>query len=556
MLRIILVGLLVLSAIMLLIGQGMYSVSITKYYVDESFSMTKSAASMVTKVTNVEKLSDQVMDIYRSLPKEEREKRGTVEYQRHFSEILNSQDYRVLNKVMEKFSESSAINDVYIACYDKETKVIVYVCDPEDNPGSVCPPGFWENVPDKELATFLGWDGKGKLYDIGASEFSGWMCTSGVPIKDKNGNTICFILADVTLREVIDGMKSFLLQYGIALAIVGLIVGYIFRRRVNRTVIDPINQITNAANQYVNDRNQGISETEHFSKLEIHTGDEMESLCHVLGNMENALADYERNLTKITAERERIRTELDLATRIQEDMLPGTFPPFPDRGEFDIYASMWPAKEVGGDFYDFYLIDEDHLGLVIADVSGKGIPAALFMMASKIIIGDSAMMKISPAQILERANNLICLSNREQMFVTVWMGILEISTGKVTAASAGHEFPVIKNKDGDFELFKDRHGLVIGAMENMKYVDYEIAMEPGSKIFVYTDGVPEATNKDNEMFGTERMIDALNIDPKASPIDLLFLVKQSVDSFVGEAEAFDDLTMLCVEYHGKKTDDI
>ena len=556
MLRIILVGLLVLSAIMLLIGQGMYSVSITKYYVDESFSMTKSAASMVTKVTNVEKLSNQGMDIYRSLPKEEREKRGTVEYQRHFSEILNSQDYRVLNKVMEKFSESSAINDVYIACYDKETKAIVYVCDPEDNPGSVCPPGFWENVPDKELATFLGWDGKGKLYDIGASEFSGWMCTSGVPIKDKNGNTICFILADVTLREVIDGMKSFLLQYGIALAIVGLIVGYIFRRRVNRTVIDPINQITNAANQYVNDRNQGISETEHFSKLEIHTGDEMESLCHVLGNMENALADYERNLTKITAERERIRTELDLATRIQEDMLPGTFPPFPDRCEFDIYASMWPAKEVGGDFYDFYLIDEDHLGLVIADVSGKGIPAALFMMASKIIIGDSAMMKISPAQILERANNLICLSNREQMFVTVWMGILEISTGKVTAASAGHEFPVIKNKDGDFELFKDRHGLVVGAMENMKYVDYEITMEPGSKIFVYTDGVPEATNKDNEMFGTERMIDALNIDPKASPIDLLFLVKQSVDSFVGQAEAFDDLTMLCVEYHGTKPDDI
>ncbi len=233
-------------------------------------------------------------------------------------------------------------------------------------------------------------------------------------------------------------------------------------------------------------------------------------------------------------------------------MLPNIFPPFPERREFDIYATMDPAKEVGGDFYDFFLVDDDHLGLVIADVSGKGVPAALFMMASKIILANNAKMGKSPAQVLTDVNAAICANNREQMFVTVWMGLLEISTGSLTAANAGHEYPAVKQADGSFELLKDPHGFVVGGMEDAQYKEYELQLEPGAKLFVYTDGVPEATNAENELFGTDRMVTALNENASAEPKELLKSMRKAVDGFVKEAEQFDDLTMLCVEYRGNK----
>lgn len=249
----------------------------------------------------------------------------------------------------------------------------------------------------------------------------------------------------------------------------------------------------------------------------------------------------------------RIESELNLATRIQADMLPNIYPAFPDRSEFDIYATMDPAKEVGGDFYDFFLVDDDHLCMVMADVSGKGIPAALFMMASKIILANNAKMGKSPARILTDTNALICSNNREEMFVTVWLGILEISTGKLTAANAGHEYPILKDPDGKFNLVKDKHGFVIGGMDGSSYKEYELALKPGSKLFLYTDGVPEATDAHQELFGIERMIEALNANANASPNEILNTVRSHVDGFVKDSEQFDDLTMLCMEYKGNTT---
>jgi sigma-B regulation protein RsbU (phosphoserine phosphatase) len=213
---------------------------------------------------------------------------------------------------------------------------------------------------------------------------------------------------------------------------------------------------------------------------------------------------------------------------------------------------MDPAKAVGGDFYDFFLVDDDHLCMVMADVSGKGVPAALFMMASKIILANNAMTGKSPAQILTDTNAAVCSNNRADMFVTVWLGILEISTGVLTAANAGHEYPVLKKPGGAFELVRDRHGFVLGGMDGMKYKEYELTLEPGAKLFLYTDGVPEATDGEGNMFGTDRMLEALNEDPGASPSGILKNVRAAVDGFVKDAEQFDDLTMLCLEYRSKE----
>ena len=252
------------------------------------------------------------------------------------------------------------------------------------------------------------------------------------------------------------------------------------------------------------------------------------------------------------------QTELDMATQIQTSMLPSIFPAFPHRPEFDIHASMDPAKEVGGDFYDFFMIDDDHLGMVIADVSGKGIPAALFMMSSKILINDHALMGGTPADILQRVNKQVYANNDAEMFVTVWLGILEISTGKLTSASAGHEYPMI-NTDGKYEILKDKHGLAVGAMPMAKYKNTEITLKKGDSIFVYTDGVAEATDANQELFGTDRTLDALNgVGDGASQKEVLTSVRAAVDDFVKEAPQFDDLTMLGLKYFGPdnvKTDE-
>ena len=250
------------------------------------------------------------------------------------------------------------------------------------------------------------------------------------------------------------------------------------------------------------------------------------------------------------AKRERIENELQLATNIQASVLPHTFPAFPDRNEFDIYASMTPAKEVGGDFYDFFLIDDDHLGLVMADVSGKGVPAALFMMVSRALIRAHLQNGESPAKALENANEQLCEGNEAELFVTVWAAVLEISTGQGVAANAGHEHPALRRASGAYELQIYRHSPAVATMEGMRFREHSFQLNPGDSLFVYTDGVAEATNAQNELFGAERTLDALNRDPGAEPKAVLSNVMEGIDAFVAGAEQFDDITMLCLKYNG------
>ncbi|MGI6265347.1 MAG: SpoIIE family protein phosphatase [Acutalibacteraceae bacterium] len=330
----------------------------------------------------------------------------------------------------------------------------------------------------------------------------------------------------------------------IIITIVILLLATVGALFVASRVVKPIEHMTRRINSL-------SGEDTAFEMEKIYrTGDEIEILAESFAALSGKTREYIRQITTITAEKERIGTELALATRIQADMLPNIYPAFPDRPEFDIYASMDPAREVGGDFYDFFLVDDDHLCMLIADVSGKGVPAALFMMASRIILASNAKQGLSPAEILARTNETICQNNREEMFVTVWLGILEISTGKLTAANAGHEYPVLMQAGETFELVKDKHGFVIGGMDGMRYKEYELLLKPGAKLFLYTDGVPEATNAGSELFGTERMLAALNDNTGAAPQELLHQVRRAVDDFVQDAEQFDDLTMLGLEYKG------
>ena len=258
---------------------------------------------------------------------------------------------------------------------------------------------------------------------------------------------------------------------------------------------------------------------------------------------------------EISEKGKRIETELNLASAIQKSMLPSIFPPFPEHEEIDIYASMTPAKEVGGDFYDMFLVDDNHLAICMADVSGKGVPASLVMMISKILIKNVTLIDAEVDKALTRVNKMLCDGNKIDMFITCWFGILDLRNGKMEFANAGHNPPLLySNKTGEFEYLKTKPNLVLAGFDTTKYRKNEIQIDPGDRLFLYTDGVVEATNSNNKLYGEQRLIDFLNKNISLGAEDTLKNLKADIDKFVGNAEQFDDITMLELFYKKRKID--
>ncbi len=312
----------------------------------------------------------------------------------------------------------------------------------------------------------------------------------------------------------------------------------------SKRIVRPLGLITDRVRSLGGENLQFVMEDDY------RTGDEVEALAESFAALSAKTLKYVDEITTVTAEKERIGAELNMATAIQASQLPRLFPAFPNRPEFDLYASMDPAKEVGGDFYDFFLVDDDHIALVMADVSGKGVPAALFMMVSRVLLKSHLQNGESPSMALSNVNDQLCEGNEAEYFVTVWVAVVQISTGKGVAANAGHEHPALRRADGSYELVVYRHAPALGLMEGIPFREHDFELHPGDSVFEYTDGVPEATSASNELFGSGRMLASLNEDPDADPETTLANVRRGVDEFVGDAEQFDDLTMLCFKYKG------
>ena len=378
---------------------------------------------------------------------------------------------------------------------------------------------------------------------------SGSHITAMIPLySETEGKVAAILCVQRQMDALTSSRKTFTVRVIIALGVIVLLAAIAYIFLLNRSLIRPIKTITKETERFSSDPTPAAVSLASTVKGRA----EIAVLAQSVDRMEHATLENIENLTRATAERQRIGTELELASQIQQNMLNHVFPEHPS---FEIFASMTPAKEVGGDFYDFFMLDDDRLGIVIADVSGKGVPAALFMMITKILIIDTAMMYSSPAEILRSVNERICANNQLDMFVTVWLGILDLRTGRLTASNAGHEYPMIRRADGPYELLKDKHGFVIGGMSGMKFTDYELTLQEGDAIFVYTDGLAEATDMNEQIFGVERVIAALNEVPQPTPFATLAQVQSSVDAFVGDAPQFDDLTMLCLKYKGRRQDD-
>ena len=395
-----------------------------------------------------------------------------------------------------------------------------------------------------------GLDADDITYFSNRTEF-GYDYTGMIPIRNSQGKAVALLAIDISMNEIAKVLVNYALATLGLMIVISLLAVYLVNRWLKNRVTDPVLRLEKVSEAFVESSHKAETpEDLIINDPDIHTGDEIESLSGAMSDMFAGMKKYMSSLVSVTKEKERIGAELNVATSIQASMLPRIFPAFPGRKEFDIFATMDPAKYVGGDFYDFFMLDDNTIGLVMADVSGKGVPAALFMVISKTLIKNRCQVSRSPADVLNYVNDQLCEGNDGDMFVTVWLAILDINTGKGMAANAGHEHPAIRRKGGKYELDVYRHSPAVATMEGMHFREHPFELNPGDSLFVYTDGVPEANNENGEFYGTDRMIECLNADPEATVHELLVEVREDIRKFAGPAEQFDDITMLAFEFWG------
>jgi len=396
-------------------------------------------------------------------------------------------------------------------------------------------------------------DSKPFLHIVNADEY-GVIASLKLPITDSSGKPVAVVGADIDVFDLGRVFLTVALINTIVVGILTIIAALIFYRKTYRNIVDPIKKLNQATKELIN--HLDTRENAKPFHVDIHTGDELEDLADSFSQMNSDLKRYINKLEKVTREQEKTSTELNVAATIQADMLPNTFPPFPDKKEFSIYALMNPARRVGGDFYDFFMIDDTHLCLVIADVSDKGVPAALFMVISKTLVKQRAEYGGTPAEILYEVNNKLCQDNSSVQFVTIWLMILDITTGKGMAANAGHETPIVRRYGQQFELLNDVHTMPIAAIPNAEFRDYELNLNPGDALFVYSDGATDATDPSQNRFSSSGILDALNTVKENDPKIMIDTVVKAIDDFAKGTPPFDDTTMLALCYHGNSSEPI
>lgn len=473
-------------------------------------------------------------------------------FEEYLSTGKTDREYEEIEQRLDDLTDKMGATFIYVASVDRtDYRVLTYIYDSVD-PDS----GFdrYElgytavGVDEKYVGNVKRMMENGERateYLYSYSQESGAHTTAGLPVRDSDGEIVAILGVEMPMTELDNTRQTYVLHVVAVSAVMislFLLVGSLL---LSRGVIQPLILITNEAERFAA---SGVQRADTMEKVQ--SRNEIGVLASSVGQMELDIEKYVRDLTAVTAERERIGAELSVAFRIQSDILPAVFPAFPDRKDFDIYASMAPAREVGGDFYDFFLIDESRLGLVIADVSGKGVPAALFMMIARTLIRNHVQSGEEPADALTAVNEQLCENNKENMFVTAWLGVLDLSSGQLKFANAGHNPPLFKHGDGEYEYMRVRAGLVLAGMEGIRYRQSSVQLSRGDRIFLYTDGVTEAESQNHIFYGEERLCDVLRGLTESAPEETVAAVDADVRRFAEGAEQVDDITMMCLEYTG------
>ena len=517
----------------------------TESFKNEALDVANTAALSING-DELKVVKDSILDILHSIPEEEvvlSDAWGSPEFEAQlekFSPVTRLPEYSNVLSQIKKIQHMgiSALSSVYFIALDAENSIsyAVYLADAADE--DACLPGVIDHEEDANWEA-IDDPAAGISPYITHTDTYGWLVTAGAPVYDSKGDFAGFLYIDLSMDDIKARENSFMMMLIIALAVIAIVICFIFVRLTGIAVVDPVNSISKAALSYVKDNKSGVV----FESMKINQNDEIGDLYSAVHQMERDLNEHMANVLIMTAEKERLETELNVATKIQADMLPTAFP---KNEGYSLFASMTPAKEVGGDFYDFFKIDDDRIGLVIADVSGKGVPAALFMVITKTMLQFRAQSGGTPADVLEDVNKKLCANNESSLFVTVWLGILSISTGKLIMANAGHEYPAIKGAEGDFRLHGSDHCPPLALDPDIIFMNEELTLAPGDCLFLYTDGVTEAKDSNGQRFKEKRLISTLNKNSDASPEELITTVKKELESFSNGTEQFDDITMLSV----------
>ena len=538
----ILIAAVILSVISVTISYYVYSDSMDKHYMALSSNLAKTVASQLS-AEDLERYYNEVKKIgaYDD-DKYWDDEAYKAAYDAKADAIKDEKYYAMLDMLFD-VKDNNDIMYLYVQKLDGDECTYIFDADRADDrcqlgtTHEVSGPTKEADHPENGIPAFI------------TNDQYGWLCTSMEPVRDDDGNPVALVGVDISMDEIMTQRYGYLRNIIIIMSIAAVLLSALILVIINFTLVKPINLLSKAARSFVEDRDQkSKEELSAISKLNIHTGDEVETLSNSIKQMEQDINTYITNLTAVTAEKERIGAELDVATHIQSSMLPSIFPAFTDRMEFDIHATMDPAKEVGGDFYDFFMVDDNHLAIVMADVSGKGVPAALFMVIGKTLIKDHTTPGKELSTVFAEVNNILCESNSEDLFITAFEGVLDLTTGELRFVNAGHELPFIARAGGRFEVFKIHSGFVLAGMEDVRYKFGSTTLAPGDKLFQYTDGVTEATNANNELYGMERLENTLNQVVNLTPSEILPAIKSDIDSFVGDAPQFDDITMLCLDF--------
>ena len=474
----------------------------------------------------------------------------------NFKQYLNTKErtasYERVKSILDGFVRNFDLNMIYVSVPESpDYTKITYIYNPV-NPKSrfhEFPLGYQETYIQKDYNTSAkAVMEEGKIIVRHTLKTrSGSHITSMSPVYDSNGNIIAVLGAQKSIQEFVSSVRQYLAIISTVCLIFTLCFITIFTYLFNRGIIKPIIIVTKES-----DRFSSLWKDPAENLLNINNRDELGILAHSFYQMEKDMCTYIEDLKNVTAEKERISTELNVATKIQSDMLPKGYPAIPERTDFDLYATMEPAKEVGGDLYDYILLDQDHLLLIVGDVSGKGVPAALFMVVAKTLLDSHAIQKLSPQEIFSVTNNQLSGNNESGMFVTCWLGILEFSTGELKYVNAGHPAPVLFH-DGEYKFLDTKPNFVLGGMEGLPYKEHTIHLDKGDRLFVYSDGVTEATNAQEQLFGDQNLLYALKNTKNLNSRDVIKEVRNQIDGFVKEAEQFDDITMLNFIWHKEES---
>ena len=470
-------------------------------------------------------------------------------FEKYLATGEQDEEYRQIEKRLDDLVDATNTTLIYVAKVDtSDYRTLTYIYDAVNSASGFerYPLGYTAiGVDEKYVNNVRNIITKGERateYLYSYSEESGAHTTAGIAIYDSRGKIVAILGVEKAMRRLENARNTYVKDVLLGVLVAVCLFLLVYSMFLYRGVLLPILAVTDEAKRFAD------SNTPSDKLSSIKNNDEIGVLAKAVNKMEADIMDYIENLTIITAEKERIGAELSIATQIQADMLPSIFPAFPDRPEFDIYATMNPAKEVGGDFYDFFMVDERHLAIVMADVSGKGVPAALFMVIGKTLIKDHTQPGRDLGEVFTEVNDLLCESNSEGLFITAFEGVLDLVSGEFTFVNAGHEIPFICKKGGSYEPYKVRAGFVLAGMEGIRYQCGSMQLSPGDRLFQYTDGVTEATDKDGKLYGMCRLGEVLGQNASLPPTELLVKIKEDIDTFVGDAPQFDDITMLCLEY--------